>query len=205
MSWCRRKIPQSDWPNGGRALSIHQQSRPGLGERNDAQGALGSCVTGCDAGRNREARPARPAAYLRQALPSRRWRTRPDPVLAWPRFHPDHRAAPWVQLIQSPTAASADQFQQGAGEQLRQPSAGPPPATIHVPPASGYPGSPGWRPLVFPFTSGEYPSRDAGDGGTRVCWEDVNLIPVVRDHEESSTRSTCRTQGCVSTCAIGVH
>jgi hypothetical protein len=40
------------------ALSIDQQSRPGLGQRNDAQGAVGGCPRSCDAGRNRETRPA---------------------------------------------------------------------------------------------------------------------------------------------------
>jgi len=38
--------------HGGRALSIDQQGWPGLGQRNDAQGNLGSCARGCDASRD---------------------------------------------------------------------------------------------------------------------------------------------------------
>jgi hypothetical protein len=45
----------------GLALSIDQQSWPGLGQRNDSQGALGTCARGCDAGRDREACAARPS------------------------------------------------------------------------------------------------------------------------------------------------
>ena len=48
--------------------------------------------------------------------------------------------------------------------------------------------------LIFRVTYGKDLPRDASEGGSRVCGEDVNLIPVIRDHEESGTGSPCRTQ-----------
>src|SRR5712692_7796883 len=41
--------------------------------------------------------PARPSSQLRQALPPRWWRTGSNPVPAWARLDPDHRALPRLQ------------------------------------------------------------------------------------------------------------
>ena len=107
--WVIRTVPVPAWvkeavdawqqasgiTEGSLFRSINKAGRV-WGKRNDAQGALGNCARGGDAGRDRETRPARPS-YLRQAVPSLRWRTGSDPVPTWPRFDPDHRAVPRVQ------------------------------------------------------------------------------------------------------------
>ena len=46
-------------PRGARAEVFEHPNRRRSGQRNDAQGALGSCARGYDAGRDREARAAR--------------------------------------------------------------------------------------------------------------------------------------------------
>ena len=63
----------------------------------------------------------------------------------------------------------------------------------------------GQKPLVFGVARGKYLPRNAGERGPWVCGENVNLIPVICDHEEGGTGSAVRTQAAVSTRAIGVH
>ena len=50
---------------------------------------MGCCPRRGGARRDRQARPARPAAHLRSSLPPRGWRTGSDPVSTRPRLHPD--------------------------------------------------------------------------------------------------------------------
>ena len=103
------------------------------------------------------------------------------------------------------SAVSPDQIQQSAGEQFRRDSADRRPLQRTLRWPQDICGSPGRTPLVFRITHGKYLSCDANEGSAWVCWEDLNFIPVIRDHEEGATRSTCRKLARVPTSAIRIH
>jgi hypothetical protein len=63
-----------------------------MGNRYDAEGALGNRESGRCASRYSKTCSTRSAAHLRPAVPSCRRRTGPNSVPAWTRLHPDDGA-----------------------------------------------------------------------------------------------------------------
>ena len=102
-----RTVPIPTWVKGRRRrldrggsdhrrpdLPGDQQDRARVGRRHVAEGALGRRSQGGRRRWHRQAGAARSATHLCPSVPPRGRRTRPDPVPAWPRVHPDDGALP---------------------------------------------------------------------------------------------------------------